>query len=383
MALNALFFGFPARSHTVPSLPIVREWLNRGARLKYYSTSKFRPLIEAAGARFAAYPPACEPLGDPTDFAGHIRRVLEVTTQILPQLFAEMEERPSLIMFDSQALWGRIIARELGTVSVASITTFVFTRSMLQLLGAGKGGHGLDGPRLAEGIARLNRSYIADYADVTVAPGDLKLVYTSRFFQPSGRFFDDSYLFMGPLLDARPRDGVDTSPSGPRPLAYLSFGTIFTSDLGLLKRISALLSGAGWQVVVSLGDPARKVAGEWPPHVQVHSFVDQMAVLSRAGLVVTHGGMSSVSEALAHRIPLIVVPQNVDQHVVARRVAGLGAAVTLDNASSLEEWKAALARIMAEPARFAAAAARVGDSFADAIPVSSAVDRLFALADRE
>lgn len=378
MGLNAVVFGFPIRSHTVPSLPIVRELLNRGARLTYYSTSKFRPLVEAVGARFAAYPSACESLGDSIDTAGHIRRVVEVTTRILPRLIAEMEERPSLIIFDSQALWGRLIARDLGTISVASITTFAFTRSMVQLLGHSEGG-GLDGPYVAEAIAQLNRGDIVDYADVIVAPGDLKLVYTSRFFQPGGRFFDDSYLFMGPLLDGRPRDGVDVSSSGARPLAYLSFGTIFATDLGLLNRISAILSAAGWRVVVSLGDPQRMAAGDWPPHVQVHSFVDQMAVLSRAGLVVTHGGMSSVSEALAHGIPLIVVPQTVDQHLVARRVAGLGAAVTVDNASSLDEWKAALSRIMAEPAKFAAAAARVGNSFTDVIPISSAVDRMFAL----
>lgn len=378
MGLNAVFFGFPIRSHTVPSLPIVRELLNRGARLTYYSTPKFRPLIEATGARFAAYPSACEPLGDPIDTAGHIRRVVEVTTRILPRLIAEVDERPSLIIFDSQALWGRIIARHLGTISVASITTFAFTRSMVQLLGHGEG-RGLDGLYVAEGIATLNSAEIADYADVIVAPGDLKLVYTSRFFQPGGRFFDDSYLFMGPQLEDRPRDGVVVSSSGPRPLAYLSFGTIFAAEPGLLNRISAILSGAGWRVVVSLGDPRRKAAGDWPPHVQVHSFVDQMAVLSRASLVVTHGGMSSVSEALAHGIPLIVVPQTVDQHLVARRVTGLGAAVTVDNASSPDEWRAALSRIMAEPAKFAAAAARIGNSFTDAIPISSAADRMFAL----
>lgn len=378
MGLNAVFFGFPVRSHTVPSLPIVRELLSRGIRLTYYSTSKFRPLVEATGARFAAYPSDCEPLGGLIDTAGHIRRVVEVTPRILPRLIAEMEDRPSLVMFDSQALWGRIIARDLGTISVASITTFAFTRSMVHLLGHRDGGS-LDGPHIAAGIARLNRGDIVDSADVIAAPGDLKIVYTSRFFQPGGRFFDDSYLFVGPLLAGRPRDGVDASSSGPRPLAYLSFGTIYVADLDLLNRISAILSGSGWEVVVSLGDPQRKVSGEWPPHVQIHAFVDQMAVLSRANLVVTHGGMSSVSEALAQGIPLIVVPQTVDQHLVARRIAGLGAGITLDNASSLDEWKAALSRMVAERAKFAAAAARVGDSFLDAMPISCAVDSISAL----
>jgi MGT family glycosyltransferase len=380
--LNGLFFGFPARSHTVPSLPVVRALLSRGASIKYYSTPRFRPLIESAGIEFAAYPADCEHLGAAVSLAGHVERVLEVMPRLLPRLYGEIGERPSFVMFDSQALWGRIIARELAAVSVASITTFALTRSMLLLISHARGG-GLESPQLAEKIARLNQIDIADYADVIVATGDIKLVYTSRFFQPGGRFFDGSHLFVGPLLDGRPRDGAGISPSGDRPLAYLSFGTIFTGDLGLLNRVSRILSEAGWQVVVSLGDPDSKVEGEWAPHVQVHPFVDQMAVLSRASLVATHGGMSSVSEALAHGIPLVIVPQSIDQHLVGRRVAELGAAIVLDDASSADQWKAALLRIGAEPAKFAAAAARIGDSFADVVPVTSAVETVLRLVKTE
>jgi MGT family glycosyltransferase len=378
MQLNGLFFGFPARSHTVPSLPVVRELLGRGARIRYYSTPKFRPLIEATGAEYIAYPAAFESLGDPIDLAGHVERVVAVTTRLLPRLLGEIAERPSVVLLDSQALWGRIVARELGVVSAASITTFAFTRSMLQLISHGRGG-GLEGPRVMDQLARLDRSDIRDYADVVVPTGDLKLVYTSRFFQPGGRFFDSSHLFVGPLLAARPRTGASAAVCGARPLAYVSFGTIFNEDLGLLRRISGILSGAGWQVVVSLGDRDRTASGDWPPHVQVHPFVDQMAVLARADLAVTHGGMASVSEILAHGVPSIVVPHGMDQHLVGRRAAALGAAIVIDDPASADQWNAALSRISTARAGFAAAAARIGGSFADVVSAASAVRELLDL----
>jgi MGT family glycosyltransferase len=378
MGLSGLFFGYPVRSHTVPSLSIVRELNNQGVHVRYYSTSRYQSLIESTGAQFAPYPAVCEIFEEPTDLVGHLQRVVEVTTQLLPHLLGQIRERPSFIIHDGSALWGRILARELAVVSIASITTFAFTRSMMQLLRHGNGG-GLASARLEEMLARLNRSYIADDVDVIVVTGDLKVVYTSRFFQPGGRFIDSSHMFVGPLVDVRPRDGARVALSGSRPLAYVSFGTIFANDFGLLNRISSILAAAGWQVVVSLGDPARKVSGEWPPHVQVYPFVDQMAVLSQARLVVTHGGMGSVSETLAYGIPLIVIPRSVDQYLVARRLAQLGAAVVMDEASSEDQWKAALSRILTEQAKFAAAAARVGDSFADVTPVASAVERLLHL----
>lgn len=380
MRLNGLFFGFPARSHTVPGLPVVRALIDRNVRIRYWSTPQFRSLIEDAGAEFAAYPADFEVLGTSTDVPGHVERVLEITARHLPQLLADARtETASLVLFDSQALWGRVIGQELAVPTAASITTFALTRAMLQLLSHGREGR-LDGPRVLAGLARLGRSDIRDYADVLVPSADLKLIYTSRFFQPGGRYFDSSHLFVGPLLEARPRAGVKIAVSGPRPLAYVTFGTIFTEDVGLLRRISGILSEAGWQVVVSLGDRNRTVSGDWPPNVEVHAFVDQMAMLSNADLVVTHGGMATVSEALASGVPTIIVPHSIDQHLVGRRATDLGAAMVIDDASSVALWASTLGRIALERPRFAAAAARVGDSFSDVVPVGDAVQRILDLA---
>ena len=55
-------------------------------------------------------------------------------------------------------------------------------------------------------------------------------------------------------------------------------------------------------------------------------FLPHGAVLDRAVCAVTHGGMGATQKALAHRVPVCVVPYGRDQFEVARRaeVAGCG-----------------------------------------------------------
>jgi MGT family glycosyltransferase len=52
-------------------------------------------------------------------------------------------------------------------------------------------------------------------------------------------------------------------------------------------------------------------------------------VLARAQAFVTHGGMNSLMESLYFGVPMVVVPQMVEQRVNAHRVAELGLGVTL------------------------------------------------------
>ncbi|CAN7550469.1 glycosyltransferase [Phenylobacterium sp. LjRoot219] len=379
--MRVVHFGFPLRGHTTPSLPIVAELVRRGVEVDYHSTPAFKGLVEGAGARFVAYPAGCERLTAPVDSAEHLAGILTAAENMLPPLLAALEPRPDLVLFDASALWGGILARRLGLPCVASITTFALNRTMLQMLGAP--------PPAAwsrPAFKRLNDEYGAnfrDHLDVVVPVADLKFVYTARAFQPTGRFFDESHLFLGPLVDRRPRDGACAQAAGARPLAYVSLGTIFNRDHGLLLRISEVLAARGWQVIVSLGDAAAAQQQRWPEHVQVHAFVDQIGVLAQAQLFVTHGGMNSVSEALSHAVPMIVIPQAVDQHLVARQTANLGAAVVIErDAVSIESLTAALARIEGDRAAFDTAAARLQRSFTEVTAVADAVDQALALRHR-
>jgi MGT family glycosyltransferase len=377
---NLAYFGFPVRGHTAPSLPLVAALTRRGAEVDYYSLPAFKPLVESAGARFVAYPGGCEELlTTPVDSSEHLARNLAVAETLLPLLLAEMAPAPDLVLFDASAIWGGILARRLGLPTVCSISTFAFNRQLLKMLNAP-----LPAAWSQPTFERLNLTYDAklqDHLDLMAPTADLKVVYTSRAFQPAGRFLDESHLFIGPLATERPRDGTHARAIGQRPLAYVSLGTLFNQDRALLLRISQVLADRGWQVIVSLGDAAA-ASSSWPEHVQAYPFVDQIGVLAQAQLFVTHGGMNSVSEALSQAVPMIVVPQAVDQHLVAKQVTGLGAAVVIErDAVSAESLSAALAKIENDRPAFVAAATRLQKSFAEAAPLADAIDRVLALAE--
>jgi MGT family glycosyltransferase len=65
--------------------------------------------------------------------------------------------------------------------------------------------------------------------------------------------------------------------------------------------------------------------GDIPANCLVQQFVPQLEILQRASLFITHGGMNSVNEAHSYNVPLVIVPQTADQHLIAKRVEKLGA----------------------------------------------------------
>ena len=58
-----------------------------------------------------------------------------------------------------------------------------------------------------------------------------------------------------------------------------------------------------------------------PANARVERFIPHSAVLERATCAITHGGMGATQKALAHGVPVCVVPFGRDQLEVARRVA--------------------------------------------------------------
>ena len=138
----------------------------------------------------------------------------------------------------------------------------------------------------------------------------------------------------------------------PRPLTYLTLGTIFNLESGdLFERALAGLRELPGSVVVTLGrdlDPA--TLGRQPASVHVHRFIPQSVVLPCCDLVVSHAGSGSVIGALAHGLPMVLLPMGADQPLNAARAEALGVAQVLNavDATSAEIQRAART-VLSEP----------------------------------
>ena len=118
-------------------------------------------------------------------------------------------------------------------------------------------------------------------------------------------------------------------------------------------------------VVATVGrdiDPAE--LGPQPVHVRVERYIPQAELLPRASLVVSHGGSGSVLGALAHGVPLVLLPIGADQPYNAARCEALGVARSLDVIDATPgDVRDAAAAVLGEPS-YRAAADRMRDEFA-------------------
>jgi UDP:flavonoid glycosyltransferase YjiC (YdhE family) len=118
----------------------------------------------------------------------------------------------------------------------------------------------------------------------------------------------------------------------PRPVTYLTLGTIFNLESGdLFERVLAGLRDLPGSIVVTVGrdlDPGS--LGPQSTNVHVRRFIPQSLVLPHCDLVVSHAGSGSVIGALTHGLPMVLLPMGADQPLNAGRAEALGVAQVLD-----------------------------------------------------
>jgi UDP:flavonoid glycosyltransferase YjiC (YdhE family) len=259
--------------------------------------------------------------------------------------------RPDVVLSDAGEFAGRLAGAHRGVPFVkVSISQYVVEHELREATDAA-----LARVRRAHGL----RSLDGTTTELTLMPPSLE--------DPAAP---------GPPGLRRFRDGeaVRDAP-GATPLVYLTFGTVAPQREcfpDLYRAAVDALALLPVELLVTVGrdrDPAD--LGAVPAHVRVERWVDQATVLRRAAVVVCHGGSGTVRGALAHGVPLAVLPMFADQPHNAARVHQLGAGLATE-VSRLED---AVHRLLADP-RHAARAGLVAREIEALPPVETAVKLL-------
>ena len=166
-----------------------------------------------------------------------------------------------------------------------------------------------------------------------------------------------------------------------RSLVYVSLGTVFNDNPAFFRTCLAALAGVRVQVVVSTG--RRLKAGDLgplPDNAIVRDYVPQQAILQRASLLISHSGANSVHQALYHGVPLLLVPQQMEQALIAARLTELGAGLILNRRRLTEERVRRLAHRLLNEDSFHQQAAIIGKALREAGGASRAAQVLENLA---
>lgn len=336
-----VFFSIPAHGHTNPTIPVVEELVNRGHEVWYYSFQDFKEKIETAGAKFIPCDMFLPEISEKElekkagkDFASLIEMVADTTITLDEKVCTELREfQPDCIVSDSVCFWGKLFAKKLGVTYICSTTTFAFNQHTAKLMKRSAKeivGMIFGMPRINKKM-QLLRSYgydVNNFISIIQNDNDTDtIVYTSKDFQPMAETFSDKYAFVGPSI----RDASqDVERNRDTKTIYISLGTVLNQNHDFYENCIKAFAEGRHRVILSVGDKTDIASlGRIPEHITVKHHVDQLAVLQKADVFITHCGMNSVNEALYYGVPMVLFPQHSEQGMVAERVAELGAGIKL------------------------------------------------------
>jgi MGT family glycosyltransferase len=391
MPHNFLVASWGGPGHLGPTLTAAKQLRNRGHGVRFIAREDARAAVEAAGYSFASWQrtPSFTPMAPDGDL---MRRAYD---QLLfgpaaaraADIRDEIDRAPTDATLSDNALFGSALAAEAANIPCALLTP---TISLRPLPGVPPMGSGMPSPHTPEERAEVeaaNDRFVAVMnewlpmlnearASQHLAPVDhvlelfdraeRHLLATSPAFDFRADYLPKNVRYIGPLLDSSDWSKPWTAPwphGSDRPRALVSFSTTDQNQTDAVQRTVNAIAGIEMDAVATLGPALDSAALRRPKNVTLLPSAPHDAVMQEVSLVVTHGGHGTVSRALWHGLPLLVMPMGRDQNDIAMRVEARGAGLSLPSTASETEIAGALNRLIKEP-HFRVAARRLGDAIA-------------------
>jgi MGT family glycosyltransferase len=390
----------PLRGHYSPLSSLAEELVGRGHRATFVHQEEARHLVTARGADFRSVGTRSASLESWTSPMAKMRGVIGLESMVKRMAdFTTMlcAEAPSMlrhigadaVIADQLEPAGGMVAEHLGFPCITAAAALPMNREM-----------SVPPPFVpwqydpSERGLRRNRSgwWISDlllrkvHLGIRRNAAALNLPARSRMDECFSRTLQISQLVPG--LDF-PRQELPTTfhYTGPwrrssgesfplsgaerKGTVFCSLGTLQGRRTKLFRQVAQACDELDLRLVITTGGRGSGTALEGlPGSTQVFDWVPQAAVIAQADLVVTHGGMNTVLDALAQGRPTVVMPLVFEQPATAARIAysGAGLGVTrrlpireaIRQATESESIKAR-ARIVAKEISSAGGATRAAD----------------------
>jgi MGT family glycosyltransferase len=378
-----LFLVPPLVGHILPAAAVAQALAKHGHEVAWSgSRARLGPWLDPGATIYPTRLPLFRAQGKPDIGMTSIKALWEGFFVPFARLMVpEVEKavaafRPDVLVSDQLALAGALVAERHGLVwATMSGATLGLGRPFQRL------------PKVEAWI----RGKHADLAAEAGLPPDpdrdlmfsphLMIFFLARALVDD-RAYPSHFAFVGPSLGTRPPvpgfpwDWLDPA----RRLVLVTVGTITDAH-------ASDFSGRAVEALRPLGDRVQAivvappgVVPDVPGHVLVQPRVPMLDLMPRLDAVVCHAGASTVSEALAHGVPLVVAPIARGTPITASHVVRTGSGIRVHfHRVRPEALRAAIMTVLSDPA-YAAAAAKIRDSSATAGGALAAAARLEQLA---
>lgn len=334
--MRILFCARPAYGHVYPMMPLALAAREAGHDVQFATAGAFVPKLQSLGFTTHAVGLTIEQArdelvgsapGDGMPKSDDGRPDLDTGGRLFIDVLARHtaadlmpvigDIAPDVVVYENGEFGAAVVANVAGVPAICHSISPRLPDKVIPLV---------SGTRLDQLWAHYGKAP----APIDVFTGDVYLDIFPSMMQPPSILADPARLRLRPIPWSEP--GAPTPPwlgGQSRPLVYLTLGTVVATDEVLLPVIEGL-AGIDVDVLVALGSAAGTDLGPLPGNVHVEPFVNQVAVLRHADLVVHHGGSGTVLGALALNKPQVILPQGADQFYNADVMAAAGLARVLE-----------------------------------------------------
>jgi UDP:flavonoid glycosyltransferase YjiC (YdhE family) len=202
----------------------------------------------------------------------------------------------------------------------------------------------------------------------------VRMVATSPELDPGSARCASNVEYTGPVVS-----GVTAQPREPTVLVSLSTFN-YSGQAAALQRILDAAGDVDARVVVTTGPSIEGAGLRLPANAELHAWLPHDELLPSVSLVVGHGGHATTMAALAHDLPLLVLPMSpfLDQALVGRSVQRSGAGRMLSKKARPEQIRASMVSLLG-PGPHRLAAARLGAAIRSGRGAATAADRVETL----
>jgi UDP:flavonoid glycosyltransferase YjiC (YdhE family) len=386
--------------HVRYATPMVRELVDQGHEVLWYTGSVFESLVVGTGAKFAPVTTRAGAGAGESDALqsapgrgggtkAYGNTVLEVFVRPIPAFVEDIDElidsfNPQVVVCDHSFLAGMfaaerrgipLVAFSTGSLNVPSVDTApngtglppargplgrIRNQLLYQLVTRGvmrEPQQALAQIRAKMGLPRLTGFFLSWPPRIAV-----RYIQTGiPEFEYPRRDMPTSVVFCGPMrldgLDAWQRppwwDRIAQARAAGQPVVFVTQGTAATDpDNLLLPTIDALAHEEMLVIATSGGREPKDILTRRrsPANLVLEPYIPFTEILPQVDLMVTNGGYGGLQNALAHGVPLIAVGNSEDHMENNARVAWSGTGLFLkEEQQTAERMQHAVRKVLSQP----------------------------------